>query len=120
MEENMANEGYCCAKPTDEEMEAAEIAAQIASDNVERLHRVTRDHPAMLGGTRKALDADAIVVLNTDGTYKVAKSRHVEISLGLRVEELTVLYLTRDAIVTLTSATQRVRNVKPHVRAAGW
>ena len=118
MDENMASEGYCCAKPTDEELEAATIAAQIANANVERLHRVTRDHPAMLGGTRKALNADAIVVLHADGTYEVAKNRHAGLQLGRRVEELTVLYLGYGAIATLTSETRRVRKVKAHVKQA--
>ncbi len=120
MQENLANEGYCCAKPTDEELEAEEVAEQIANDNAERLAQLARERPAMIGGTRRALDADAIVILNTDGTYEIAKNRHTELQLGLRVEELTVLYLANDIIVTLTSATQRVRNVKPHVRASGW
>lgn len=49
-----------------------------------------------------ALNAHALVVLHTDGTYEVVKNRHAGLTLGSRVEKPTVLYLERDDVRVLT------------------
>jgi len=60
-----------------------------------------------------ALDAHAIVVLYTDGTYEVTKNRHAGLNFGAAVNEPTVLYLKRDGVRVLSTVTDRVRLVSP-------
>lgn len=90
MAENIEKDGYCCAKPTDEELVEAqeEAAAHNAEADARWPCRETceqADIPMYMtleergqqfaGGAKRALAADMIIRLCPNGTYHILKNR---------------------------------------------
>lgn len=110
MAENIAADGYCCAKPTDEELdEAAEEAKRHNAEideqwpcretceqaDISMWVSFEEREQQFAGGNRRALAADMIIRLFGNGTYKVLKNRG---KASLRCEDL-VLYVDREGTV---------------------